>query len=397
MVVVEVLPIVVPGLQAVVKVLAHDPLVDLVDDLLVDDGLELAREEGVAAEGGVDLLPVAGLEVVGAAAAPVDDGLVLALAALRPPPVGQVQVVADNGRAEARVPQHHVEERLGRECDILEVAPQPGDGLVGTRQGVLNKSAVEAKPLRAAVDLHAAGQLPGADEPHVVVTLDEGLVQPLLADKLARLTAMAAHEVPSLVGREEVHQLGGRLERVVRLGQVQHEVPAPVLQLQQLAHALQQHPELGGPAPDGDKAVADHAHAAWEESLQPAQLTVHVVLPGVNVDQQVVVLVEDHFDQPQHLPDRPAIHRQQIDQLGRHLLCGRRPLLVRRRWLRPERDQPGLVDVHGEVPAALLGGVARAGVVALGLRGGLTGVVGHIVAAETLDGVLHARVAETRL
>ena len=59
-----------------------------------------------------DLLGVAGQEVVGRAAAPVDDVAVLTLTALTPAPVGQMQVVVDDRLTELTVLQQRVEERL---------------------------------------------------------------------------------------------------------------------------------------------------------------------------------------------------------------------------------------------------------------------------------------------
>lgn len=58
---------------------------------------------------------VRGLEVVGRAAAPVHDVLVLALASQFAVPVGEPQVVVHHGAAVGAVLQHGVEERLGAE------------------------------------------------------------------------------------------------------------------------------------------------------------------------------------------------------------------------------------------------------------------------------------------
>ena len=44
---------------------------------LIDDGLKFSGEKDVLGAGGVQLVPVLGQEVVGAAAAPIDDGFVL--------------------------------------------------------------------------------------------------------------------------------------------------------------------------------------------------------------------------------------------------------------------------------------------------------------------------------
>ena len=77
----------------------------------------------------------------------------LALAALLPLPVGQVEVVVDGGGAEARVPQRHVEEGLGRQQRVPEVLAQPRDGLVPPVHHVLGKLGVEGDPVGAAVHL----------------------------------------------------------------------------------------------------------------------------------------------------------------------------------------------------------------------------------------------------
>lgn len=58
---------------------------------------------------------VRGLEVVGRAAAPVHDVLVLALASQFAVPVGEPQVVVHHGAAVGAVLQHGVEERLEAE------------------------------------------------------------------------------------------------------------------------------------------------------------------------------------------------------------------------------------------------------------------------------------------
>lgn len=55
---------------------------------------------------------VGGLEVVGRAAAPIHDVLVLTFAAQLAVPVGQPQVVVHHAATEGAVLQHRVEERL---------------------------------------------------------------------------------------------------------------------------------------------------------------------------------------------------------------------------------------------------------------------------------------------
>jgi len=61
----------------------------------------------------LDADEVLGLEVVGRAAAPVHDVLVLALAAQLAVPVGEAQVVVHHALTVDAVLQHRVEERLG--------------------------------------------------------------------------------------------------------------------------------------------------------------------------------------------------------------------------------------------------------------------------------------------
>lgn len=66
---------------------------------------------------------VRGLEVVGRAAAPVHDVLVLALASQFAVPVGEPQVVVHHGAAVGAVLQHGVEERLEAETTTERVTP----------------------------------------------------------------------------------------------------------------------------------------------------------------------------------------------------------------------------------------------------------------------------------
>lgn len=78
------------------------------------------------------------LEVVGRAAAPVHDVLVLALAAQLPVPVGDAQVVVHHGVAVGAVLQHRVEEGLqGRERrDRPEASSSLPPQHHGTAQGL---------------------------------------------------------------------------------------------------------------------------------------------------------------------------------------------------------------------------------------------------------------------
>ena len=55
-------------------------------------------------------------EIIGRAAAPVDNVLVLAFTAELTIPVGDAQVVVHQAVTHVAVPQHRVEERLGRKC-----------------------------------------------------------------------------------------------------------------------------------------------------------------------------------------------------------------------------------------------------------------------------------------
>ena len=106
------------------------PLLHPVENPLVDNRLKLPGKEDLAASGGLQLSPVLGEEIIGAAATPVHDVLVLTLAALLPLPVGQVEVVVDVRHAVVRVPQDGVEERLCRQESVGEDLPEAGDELV---------------------------------------------------------------------------------------------------------------------------------------------------------------------------------------------------------------------------------------------------------------------------
>ena len=106
------------------------PFLHLVQNALMDDRLKFPGEEYLSTAGRLELLPVLGEEVVGAAATPVHDVLVLTLAALLPLPVGEVEVVVDVGHAVVRVPKDCVEERLCWEESVAEDLLQAGDQLV---------------------------------------------------------------------------------------------------------------------------------------------------------------------------------------------------------------------------------------------------------------------------
>ena len=90
------------------------PLLHPVENTLVNNRLKLPGEEDLATASGLQLGPVLGEEIIGTAAAPVDNVFVLTLAALLPLPVGEVEVVVDVGGAVVRVTQDGVEERLRR-------------------------------------------------------------------------------------------------------------------------------------------------------------------------------------------------------------------------------------------------------------------------------------------
>ena len=78
----------------------------------------------------LEAVEVLRLEVVGGAAAPVHDVLVLALAAQLAVPVGDTQVVVHHAVAVGAVLQDCVEEGLrGREGPLLRSHPAPSDGL----------------------------------------------------------------------------------------------------------------------------------------------------------------------------------------------------------------------------------------------------------------------------
>ena len=106
------------------------PLLHPVENPLVDNRLKLPGKEDLAVAGGLQLSPVLGEEIIGAATTPVHNVFVLTLAALLPFPVGQVEVVVDVGHAVVRVPEHRVEERLGRQESVGEDLPEAGDELV---------------------------------------------------------------------------------------------------------------------------------------------------------------------------------------------------------------------------------------------------------------------------
>ena len=112
------------------------PLLHPVENPLVDNRLKLPGKEDLAASGGLQLSPVLGEEIIGAAATPVHDVLVLTLAALLPLPVGEVEVVVDVGHAVVGVPQDGVEERLCWQESVGEDSPQTGHQLVAREKHV---------------------------------------------------------------------------------------------------------------------------------------------------------------------------------------------------------------------------------------------------------------------
>ena len=113
------------------------PLLHPVENPLVNNRLELPGKEDLATASGLQLSPVLGQEIIGAAAAPVDNVFVLTLAALLPLPVGQVEVVVDVGHAVVGVPQDGVEEGLGWQESVREDRLEAGDELVaGEKQSV---------------------------------------------------------------------------------------------------------------------------------------------------------------------------------------------------------------------------------------------------------------------
>jgi len=85
------------------------PLLDLVDDPLVDDGFKFPSKEDLPASAGLDLCPVFRKKIIWAAATPVNNVLVLTLAPLFPFPVCQMEVVVNVRLTEGRVTQNCVE------------------------------------------------------------------------------------------------------------------------------------------------------------------------------------------------------------------------------------------------------------------------------------------------
>ena len=106
------------------------PLLHPVENTLVNNRLKLPGEEDLAVASGLQLSPVLWEEIIGTAAAPVNNVFVLTLAALLPLPVGEVEVVVDVGHAVVRVTKDGVEERLGRKKSVAEDSPETREELI---------------------------------------------------------------------------------------------------------------------------------------------------------------------------------------------------------------------------------------------------------------------------
>ena len=79
---------------------------------------------------------------------PVNDVLVLAFTALFPLPIGEMQVVVDEGITEETVLQYCVKERLGREESMLVETLQTGDERIFGEGDVLAKLLRQRHPVR---------------------------------------------------------------------------------------------------------------------------------------------------------------------------------------------------------------------------------------------------------
>ena len=98
-------------------------------------------------------LQVVDFEIVGWATAPVDDVLVLTLAALLAAPVGQVEVVVHRVTAEATVLQHCVEKGLEPKTDVNESRNR--QQLKGTHTTVAWSLCQHMQPMKSAMHFGA--------------------------------------------------------------------------------------------------------------------------------------------------------------------------------------------------------------------------------------------------
>ena len=118
------------------------PLLDLVDNSLMNDWFKLPGKVDLSVSTWLNLCPVFRQKIIGTAAAPVHDVLVLTLkqkiaekslknwfdinlASLFPFPVCQVKIVVYVGLTEGRVPQNCVEKWFSRQQGVFEQGFQP--------------------------------------------------------------------------------------------------------------------------------------------------------------------------------------------------------------------------------------------------------------------------------
>ena len=154
----DVLPIIFSRLKIPVEIRTLDPSVDSVNDSLANNWLKLSGKEQVLGRGGVDLLKINQQEIVWAASAPINDGLVLALAALLPPPIGQMKVVVDDGRAKFGIFKSDVEKRFRRKKRKAEDSFESVQSLlVPFSRDIFCKISVQANPIGTAIDLKESG------------------------------------------------------------------------------------------------------------------------------------------------------------------------------------------------------------------------------------------------
>lgn len=167
------------------------------------------------------------------------------------------------------------------------------------------------------------------------VTLVEGSIKSLLLDEDLRVSAVRFHEIFVPVVGEEPHQRFRLLDRVVRLRQVDDEVPLPVGHGQKVGHAADQHPEQRCAAPDGRKPVFGDPDEVRILLRQGLHLAEHVVLSGVDVDVEIVPAVEQLLDEPLELPNRAPVDGQEVHDPDS--ILGLRVegigLIVRKLWL----------------------------------------------------------------
>lgn len=93
---VNVFPVLSVGSVALDVIAGADPFLDVINNLLINHRFEFSGEVERLVLCDVDFGPVVFAEIVRRAAAPIDDVLVLTLAALFAFPVGDMQIVIDD-------------------------------------------------------------------------------------------------------------------------------------------------------------------------------------------------------------------------------------------------------------------------------------------------------------